>query len=179
MSHINIEIKAKSTNHVHIREILKSLNAEFKGIDHQIDTYFKTSQGRLKLRQGNIENSLIGYKRENQEGPKQSDVFLYNVDPKERTKLKEALASTLGILVEVDKKREIYFVDNVKFHLDNVEGLGTFVEIEAIDKDLTIGKENLLSQCKKYMELFDIKDSDLISVSYSDLLLEKALSKRK
>lgn len=174
MSHVNIEIKAKSTNHMQIKEILKSLNADFKGTDHQIDTYFKTSHGRLKLRQGNIENSLIGYKRENKEGPKQSDVFLYNVDPKERTKLKEALANTLGILVEVDKKREIYFINNVKFHLDSVKGLGNFVEIEAIDKDLTLGKEKLLEQCNKYMELFDISSQDLISVSYSDMLLEIA-----
>jgi predicted adenylyl cyclase CyaB len=173
MNHINIEIKARSTNHARIRETLMSLNADFRGIDHQIDTYFKTPQGRLKLRQGNIENSLIGYKRENKEGPKQSDVFLYTVDPKERTKLKEALASTLGILVEVDKTREIYFIENTKFHLDNVIDLGTFVEIEAIDKDLTIGRDRLLEQCDSYMRLFNIQHQDLISVSYSDMLVQK------
>ena len=78
MAHVNIEIKAKSNNQDAIREILKSKNADFKGIDHQIDTYFKVSNGRLKLREGKIENHLIHYQRENKEGPKQSDVTLFN-----------------------------------------------------------------------------------------------------
>ena len=58
MEHINIEIKAKCLNQIRIREIIKSHKADFKGIDHQIDTYFKVSSGRLKLREGNIENYL-------------------------------------------------------------------------------------------------------------------------
>ncbi len=67
MPHINIEIKAKSNNQDMIRKILQSKNADFKGVDHQIDTYFKVNVGRLKLREGNIENSLIHYQRENKE----------------------------------------------------------------------------------------------------------------
>ncbi|MFH1471481.1 MAG: hypothetical protein ABIF85_01160 [Nanoarchaeota archaeon] len=59
MSHITIEIKARSNNQDKIRSVLKSKNAEFKGIDHQVDTYFNASFGRLKLREGTIENSLI------------------------------------------------------------------------------------------------------------------------
>jgi len=53
-----------------------------------------------------------------------------------------------------------------------VKDLGTFVEVEAIDKDGSIGKEKLLEQCNEYLKKFDIKDKDLISVSYSDLLLK-------
>ena len=82
-------------------------------------------------------------------------------------------SKALGILVVVDKKREIYFIDNVKFHIDEVEDLGTFVEIEAIDNDGTIGKEKLLEQCQFFLDLFRISQGDLISVSYSDLLLQK------
>jgi len=171
MAHVNIEIKAKSTNQDIIREILKSKNADFKGIDHQIDTYFKVNNGRLKLREGKIENHLIHYQRENKEGPKQSDVTLFKSDPK--SSLKEILTKALGILVVVDKKREIYFIDNVKFHIDIVEDLGTFVEIEAIDNDGTIGKDKLLEQCQFFLDLFKISQEDLISVSYSDLLLQK------
>jgi len=52
MAHVNIEIKAKSNNQDAIREILKAKNADFKGVDHQIDTYFKVHNGRLKLREG-------------------------------------------------------------------------------------------------------------------------------
>jgi adenylate cyclase, class 2 len=171
MAYVNIEIKAKSNNQDKIREILKSRNAEFKGIDHQIDTYFKVNNGRLKLREGKIENHLIHYQRENKEGPKQSDVTLFKSDPK--TSLKEILTKALGILVVVDKKREIYFIDNVKFHLDVVEDLGTFVEIEAIDNEGTIGKDKLLEQCQYFIDLFKISQDDLISVSYSDLMIQK------
>ena len=74
----------------------------------------------------------------------------------------------------VDKVREIYFIGNVKFHLDVVESLGTFVEIEAIDSDGTIGREQLLKQCRTYLSLLEIRESDLISVSYGDLLLAQA-----
>ncbi|MDP2638691.1 MAG: class IV adenylate cyclase [Candidatus Azambacteria bacterium] len=171
MAHVNIEIKAKSNNQDEIREILKSKNADFKGVDHQIDTYFKVNNGRLKLREGKIENHLIHYQRENKEGPKQSDVTLFKSDPK--SSLKEILTKALGILVVVDKQREIYFIDNVKFHIDIVEDLGTFVEIEAIDNDGTIGKDKLLEQCQFFLDLFKISQEDLISVSYSDLLLQK------
>ena len=171
MAHVNIEIKAKSNNQDAIREILKSKNADFKGVDHQIDTYFKVNNGRLKLREGKIENHLIHYQRENKEGPKQSDVTLFKSDPK--SSLKEILTKALGILIVVNKKREIYFIDNVKFHIDVVEDLGTFVEIEAIDNDGTIGKDKLLEQCQFFLDLFKISQDDLISVSYSDLLLQK------
>ena len=82
MPHINIEIKAKSNNQDKIREILKSKNANFKGIDHQIDTYFKVNNGRLKLREGKIENHLIHYQRENKKGPKQSNIILFKSNPK-------------------------------------------------------------------------------------------------
>jgi len=168
--HINIEIKAFCRNQNEIREILESKNADFKGTDHQVDTYFNVHYGRLKLREGNIENHLIHYQRDDQEGPKQSDVLLFKSQP--GTTLKEILTRSMGILVVVDKKREIYFLDNVKFHLDQVQGLGSFAEIEAIDTDGSLGREKLLEQCKYYLQLFNIDQEDLIPVSYSDLMLK-------
>ncbi len=170
MGHINIEIKAKSSNSNRVRKILKSKKADFKGIDHQVDTYFKVNSGRLKLREGNIENYLIHYQREDQEGPKQSNVTLF----KSPSTLKDILTKSLGLLVVVDKQREIYFIENIKFHIDKVKDLGSFIEIEVIDKDGVIGKAKLLEQCKQYMELFGVKAEDLISCSYSDLLLDKS-----
>jgi len=169
LPHINIEIKARTTEPDRIREILKTNNTDFIGVDHQVDTYFKVDSGCLKLREGNIENHLIYYERENTRGPKKSSVFLYKNNPD--SNLKEILTKSLGVLAVVDKHREIYFIDNVKFHLDNVVGLGTFVEIEAIDKDGTIGNEKLLEQCNYYLELLLISKEDLIATSYSDLLL--------
>ena len=165
----NIEIKASSVNHAGIREILKSKNAEFKGVDHQVDIYFNVKSGRLKLREGNIENHLIHYNRENKSGPKQSDLILYKPTP--GSNLKEILIKALGILVVVEKRREIYFIDNVKFHLDEVNGLGTFVEIEAIDSVGSMEKEKLFKQCNYYCKLFKINNEDLVAESYSDMLL--------
>jgi len=168
MDCLNIEIKARCGDQDSVREILRSRNARFIGEDHQVDTYFNVESGRLKLREGNIENSLICYNREDTEGPKQSNVVLFRTEP--NSPLKEILTKSLGIKVVVDKRREIYFIDNVKFHIDLVEGLGTFVEIEAIDEDGQIGKEKLQEQCHTWMNLFGISKDDLLAVSYSDLL---------
>ena len=172
MCHLNVEIKARCADHGKVRGILQSKSADFKGVDHQIDTYFKVHNGRLKLREGNIENHLIYYDRENKEGPKESKIILFKNDP--GSTLKEILVHANGILAVVDKKREIYFIENVKFHIDIVKDLGSFVEIEAIDADGSIGKDRLYSQCQDYMKLFDISNKDLISVSYSDLILDAA-----
>lgn len=169
MPHLNVEIKAKCANHNAVREILKTRNADFRGVDHQIDTYFKVNFGRLKLREGNIENFLVYYDRENKEGPKESKIILFRNEP--GSTLKEILSVSNGVLVVVDKKREIYFIDNIKFHIDTVKDLGSFVEIEAIDKDGSVGKDKLYAQCKEYMKLLGIADTDLISCSYSDLIL--------
>ena len=173
MAHVNIEIKARCDNPEHIRQVLEDCSAEFKGVDHQVDTYFEVPKGRLKLRQGNIENSLIFYNRPNDAGPKRADVSLFRTDTPGGAQLHETLTGALDTLVVVDKQREIYFIDNVKFHIDNIEGLGSFVEIEALDKDGTLGLEKLRAQCNYYIKLFDIQQNDLIDVSYSDLLLER------
>ena len=170
MAHVNIEIKAKCSAPERIRLVLKSKNANFKGTDHQIDTYFKVNSGRLKLREGRIENYLIFYDRVNMPGPKQANVILFKTGPK--SELKSILTKALKILVVVDKSREIYFIRNVKFHIDTVKSLGTFIEIEAKGMG-DASRERLMKQCKYYMHAFGIMKKDLVQVSYSDLLLRK------
>lgn len=168
MKFFNIEIKAKTTGKDRIRNILTGLKAEYRGLDHQVDTYFNASKGRLKLREGNIENNLIYYERENLKGPKKSCYDLLKTEP--GSIIKDMLSSAIGVFKVVDKKREIYFIDNVKFHIDTVQNLGDFIEIEAIDR--TGGKDGgaLLEQCRHYLALFGIKEEDLLTCSYSDLL---------
>jgi adenylate cyclase, class 2 len=170
MHHKIIEIKARCNNHEKIRNILLSGNAKFQGMDHQIDTYFNVSSGRLKLREGNIENSLIHYFRDNLEVPKESDVLLYK--PENLQMIKMILSRSLGVLISVDKEREIYFIDNVKFHIDKVKDLGKFVEIEAIGNS-NADIIHLMDQCETYLKLFGIEKKDLITHSYSDMLLKK------
>lgn len=169
MSILNVEIKANCKQPQLIKDILKDQKAQFIGIDHQVDTYFNAKEGRLKLREGNIEHTLIHYLRPNQAGPKSSQIELYH-PPVQDAALKTILTKAMGILTVVDKQRAIYFIENVKFHIDEVKGLGSFVEIEAIDKDGSIGQEKLLEQCNFYLQLFGIEAQDLIDRSYSDLL---------
>lgn len=165
---LNVEIKARTSRQDEIRTWLERAGADFRGVDHQIDTYFQVPKGRLKLREGNIEQHLIHYDRPNQAGPKVSQVSLYR--PAITPDLKAVLLASLGIWKVVDKHRSIYFLENVKFHLDQVEGLGAFVEIEAIDKDGSLGQAHLLEQCQTYMTHFEIPETDLLEGSYSDML---------
>ncbi len=171
MQRINVEIKARSDNPEEIHELLTQQQAEFLGTDRQTDTYFKTTKGRMKLREGNIENALIHYYRNNQAGPKRSDISLYKTTGS--AELKEVLTQALEVLAVVTKRRSIYFIENVKFHIDEVEELGDFVEIEAIDRDGSFGEEKLKEQCQYYLNLFKIQKEDLIEVSYSDMVLEQ------
>jgi predicted adenylyl cyclase CyaB len=171
---INYEFKAECNDIEKMEALLQPHHPLFAGEDHQVDTYFNVPNGRLKLREGNIENSLIHYNRTDTAGAKQSDVTLYQHQADGN--LKEALTKALGVKVIIDKKRKIYFLDNVKFHFDEVEQLGSFVEVEAIDRDGTIGIEKLKQQCARFIQLFGIADEQFIAASYSDLLLAKKSS---
>jgi predicted adenylyl cyclase CyaB len=163
---VNVEIKARAESPERIREALRQRGAEFIGLDHQVDTYFRVPRGRLKLREGNIENYLVYYEREDKKGPKESLVRLYRHHP--GSGLKEILERALGVLVVVEKDREIYYIRNVKFHIDRVRGLGCFVEIEAIAQ---VREERLYRQVEEYMELFGVREQDLLPESYSDMML--------
>lgn len=170
MSFLNIEIKAKCANTQAIRDYLEAQKARFVGVDEQTDTYFNTINGRLKLREGNIETNLIFYERANLPAPKSSQFQLVKVDDPKG--LKEALKNSLGVKVIVKKRREIYYIENVKFHIDEITGLGNFIEIEAGNILADKSKEELLSQCEYYLNEFGIKEIDLIAGSYSDMLTD-------
>jgi adenylate cyclase class 2 len=174
MQHVNVEIKAACGDPDSIRRFLRSRGADFRGRDHQVDTYFRVPAGRLKLREGRLENHLIHYERPNVAGPRRADVLLLAAPPGERTRaLKDLLTEALGVLAVVDKRREIYFLDNVKFHIDEVEHLGRFVEIEAQSAHPGASEEALLAQCRQYLDELGIRPDDLIAESYSEMLLKR------
>lgn len=170
MPRLNVEIKAKCHNPEGIRKYLLASGAKFIGTDKQTDTYFNPRHGRLKLREGNIEKNLIFYKRSNKAGPKSSHFYLIKVnDP---GGLKELLEKSLGIKTVVRKRREIYYIGNVKFHIDEVPELGSFVEIEAGNILADKPEAELRQQCEFYMKEFGIRQEDLIDASYSDMLMQ-------
>ena len=82
------------------------------------------------------------------------------------------LTLQLGIKTIVDKIRKVYCIDNVKFHFDQVNNLGNFMEVEAIDEDNSFTTEKLKEQCDFYFNFFGLSKSDLIEKSYSDLIQE-------
>ena len=169
MAFLNIEIKAKAIDPSFVRKYLEQSGADFKGIDYQTDTYFNVQKGRLKLREGNIETNLIFYERNNEPGPKSSRFTLVKTtDP---AGLKNALSNALGIRMIVKKEREIYYIRNVKFHVDNVQGLGSFIEIEAGNLLADLSEVQLQEQCEQYLKAFNIRQEDLIAESYSDMLM--------
>ena len=170
MGSLSVEIKAQCSDPVRIRAILKAHRARFIGLDHQVDTYFYVPSGRLKLREGNIENALIYYKRDDQKNSKKCDATLFPCSKK--TPLKKVLTEALGVLAVVAKKREIYFIKNVKFHVDRVEKLGNFVEIEVLGGKRIASK--LREQCRLYQKLLGVRAKDLVADSYSDLILRSA-----
>ena len=174
MNIINFEFKARAADIDKLEQKLLTLHPTFRGEDRQIDTYYNVYKGRLKLREGNIENALIYYERQDMLGAKQSDIILYKHQPD--SSLKGILEKLHGIKVIVDKTRKIYFIENVKFHFDTVVRLGTFIEVEAIDEQGNIGIEKLKSQCLQYSTFFELADDSYIQHSYSDLLLAETMN---
>jgi predicted adenylyl cyclase CyaB len=163
----NIELKARIADLAAARRAAASVATEYVGIERQIDTYFHCRNGRLKLREiEGISAQLISYSRPDAGGPKPSDYQIVAVH--DACRLKRLLEASLGVRVVVDKRREIFLCRNTRIHLDEVAGLGTFLEFEAVLKppyDDHAG-ETHLDQLAKH---FEIAASDLVSGSYSDL----------
>jgi predicted adenylyl cyclase CyaB len=174
MKHLNFEFKARLHNEQQVRAALKALDARFVGTDHQVDTYFQVPRGRLKVREGRIENSLIFYRRSNVRRARRAEVEMMLLPP--RNPLRAILTRALGILAVVDKRREIYFVKNVKIHLDRVRQLGKFLEVEAISHKGDVKK--IRGQARRFQKLFGITTNDIVAESYSDLILAKRTPSR-
>ncbi|RQO74391.1 adenylate cyclase [Pedobacter sp. KBW06] len=165
----NFEFKARVQEFEKYENLLLKLNPVDYGIDHQIDTYFNAKKGRLKLREIiGKESKLIDYNRENVHGSKKSDILLYKHEMNDT--LKHILSNQMGVKVIVDKKRKIYGIENVKFHFDTVQDLGTFIEVEAIDETESFTLEQLKKQCDFYYDYFGIEQQQVEKLSYSDLL---------
>jgi predicted adenylyl cyclase CyaB len=143
------------------------MGASRQGTYHQRDTYFNTQKGRLKLREieGERISKLVYYEREDAQRPKTSDVIILETEDPET--LNTILERTLGTWVTINKRREIYQHEGTKIHLDEVDGLGTFIEFERKIQDLKKDRQVL----EALIERLEIKKEGLIRGSYSDLKL--------
>lgn len=163
----DITIKSRCTDPAVVERILQLNLALYKGLDVQTDTFYEVDHGKLKHRQGIIENVLIHYNRINQAGASRTEVLLYLENPDAETIDQKSKGK--NILGQLIKQRKIYFIENVKFHIDYLGNAGSFIEIEAIDNDGSLGTELLQEQCDFYKKLLHINDSDLIIESYIEL----------
>jgi adenylate cyclase, class 2 len=163
----NIEYKAELRDLNLARSICRSLNAVHEGLLRQTDTYFKVADGRLKRRDTvGQPTEYIFYSRTNRVDPKVSHYVVYSeAEARERFG-----TSPLPIWVVVRKTRDLYLLDHVRIHLDDVDKLGKFLEFEAVVSD-----QNDPAACREAVEAlrqaFTPVLGEAISVSYSDLLV--------
>jgi predicted adenylyl cyclase CyaB len=171
----NIELKARIRDLGRARATAERLATARLGIEQQRDTYFGCRTGRLKLRA--IEGralQLIAYQRADRPDAKASDYRLVNVaDLDVATNLRELLDAALGTLIVVEKSREIFLYQNVRIHLDEVAELGSFIEFEAVLGG-AVDDATAHQQVMWLTRQFEVGAADLISGSYSDMLLERA-----
>lgn len=164
----NIEIKARARNFAEIRRRAEGLSDAPMEVIPQEDTFFNAPQGRLKLRVlPGDRGQLIYYTRPDQEGPKRSDYHLFHTsDPSE---LKRVLELAYGIRGVIRKTRYLYLVGQTRIHLDDVEGLGQFVELEVVMGE---GDSDAEGQAiaQELMTRLGVEKSDLLEGAYMDLM---------
>jgi homotetrameric cytidine deaminase len=165
----NVEIKARDRDPRRSLELAFGVGAEDRGTLEQRDTYFSRARGRLKLREqdpGGAE--LIEYRRGDETEARTSQYTRVPVaDP---DALREALDSAYGTLVVVEKSRRLLLWDGVRIHLDQVIGLGSFVELEAVAAPGSDLSEEHAKVARMRGEL-GIEDEALVGAGYADLLL--------
>ncbi len=167
---IMVELKAELTSLKAIRNKLVQSAAERIGIFHQIDTYYEVPKGRLKLREvtGKKDAELIYYERENIAEPKITYAFILAIQ--EPKALKRILNQIMHISAVVDKTREIYFYQGVQIHLDNVKGLGSFIEFERVTTASPEQQKKDLLLLNSLGEKLEINTQNIKKFSYSDLI---------
>jgi homotetrameric cytidine deaminase len=170
----NVELKARDPDPARTLERALALGAEDMGEIRQVDTYFAGARGRLKLREQETDgptlwDELIEYSRPDSTDARTSNYTRVPVADAEP--LREALDAAYGTLVTVTKRRRLLLWHGVRIHLDEVEGLGSFLEFEAVadtGPDLTAERENV----EHLRAELGVEDANLIATSYSDLVLE-------
>jgi homotetrameric cytidine deaminase len=163
----NIELKAVDPDPERSLATCRELGAEDRGVLRQRDTYFRTRTGRLKLREEQPGGAtLIQYDRPDAAEARESRYRLTPVP--EPDVLRASLHEALGTLVVVDKARHLLLWDGVRIHLDAVEGLGSFVELEGVasdDSDLS-AEHDKVARLKQALSI-----GEVLTDSYSDRLL--------
>jgi adenylate cyclase, class 2 len=167
-SYLDINIKARYAAPQRAEEILMSAGARYLGEDVQTDTFFDVPVGKMKLREGNIENLITHYLREEVDGRILTKVYVYEKNPS--PSIKAQLLGGLQRMGVVKKNRKIFFIGNVKFHIDRFENGKSFVEIEAMNGDGKYSHAEISRQAQYFIELLSISNEDIVKSSYIDFM---------
>ncbi len=170
----NIEYKIFIGTNRDIKKRLKIIGAKYVGIFNQKDTYFNYEGGRLKLREAKKKKAeLILYNRPDNKASRLSDYKIISVDNKMRLPVLNVFNNLFGKKAEVIKKRNFWLFKHTRIHLDEVEHLGNFLELETvmtkIDHKIAQKEHNNI---KKLLKLNEFKP---ISSSYCELMLSNKL----
>ena len=164
----NVEIKAKVRDWAEIRSRAEALSGTPGEVLEQEDVFFAIAEGRLKLRTfPDGRGELIAYDRPDRAGAKTSHYQIFRTaDPSD---LKDVLMQGVGIRGTVRKRRILYWVDSTRIHLDEVEGLGRFLELEVVLRDGESEADGA-AVADRLLDALGVASGDRIDRAYIDLL---------
>jgi adenylate cyclase class IV len=168
----NVEIKARA-NDFEVQALLaEKMSDSPPETLIQLDTFFKVEHGRLKLREfPDSPAQLIFYQRSDVSGPKLSDYQI--TESQDPEGLKRILSDAYTIIATVTKTRRLMINGRTRIHIDKVEGLGNFIELEVVlceGESIADGQ----SEAKQIMDSLQIREQDLLAQAYVDLILSKS-----
>jgi predicted adenylyl cyclase CyaB len=165
----NLEAKFKLRNLEAARREAEDLGYVFKTSFRQSDSFFRVQRGRLKLREENGDAALIYYAREDGGGLQLSRYEVFPLAEPQVEPMRQMLSEALGVLGTVKKERMLLELDNLRLHLDRVDGLGDFGEVEAV---LAEGEDPASSRraIDEILAALQVRRTNLISVSYLEMI---------
>ena len=164
----NVEIKARLADPAAVEARAAALAGHGPTTIVQDDTFFRCAAGRLKLRAfADGTGELIFYRRADAEGPKESSYV--RAPTAEPAATRAALTLAYGVAGRVVKTRRLYLAGRTRIHLDAVDGLGDFLELEVVladDEPADAG----VAEAHALMKALGVWPGDLVATAYVDLL---------
>lgn len=146
--------------------------AKYQGLLHQKDSYYLLGERRLKIREQGVLTEIIYYVRANKKSSRQSNYFRVAL-PNFLVRFSKRVLNSLFVLKTiVIKERELYLYKNTRIHLDTIENLGCFLELETIISSEE-KEEFFLQQHEEVKNLLHLQQYKIVEYSYSDLLISK------
>jgi predicted adenylyl cyclase CyaB len=167
----NIEIKAQVNDFNRLRQTAEQMSDTPCQVIPQEDTFFNCPNGRIKLRELNPQlGQLVYYQRQDVTGPKHSEYKIFETD--DPAGLKMILGEAFGVRGVISKVRYLYMVGQTRIHLDDVAGLGKFMELEVVlQPDQTDKQGQAIAE--DLMRKLGILAVDLIDGAYMDMMETK------